>query len=266
MGNLEIWQALIILLAGVWAGTINTVVGSGSLVTFPVLVAMGLNPVNAVVSNAIGLVAGGVSGAVGYRAELRTVPATLKRLLPASIVGALVGAWLLLHLPESVFGFVSPVLVLLAVLLVIFQPKLAAWARKRAGGEHLDTPDLQPFSAVLVALVFLTGIYGGYFTAAQGVILMGIFGVMLHGSLQQANAIKVMLSLAVNLVAAVAYLIFAEDRIDWIVAALIAVGSLFGGWLGAKIGRRLSPVILRGCIVVLGTVAFIHLVWQLFEG
>jgi uncharacterized protein len=260
--HLELWQALLVLLAGVWAGTINTIVGSGSLVTFPVLVAMGLNPVNAVVSNAIGLVAGGVSGAWGYREELRTVPGTLKRLLPASIVGALLGAWLLLHLPESVFGVVSPILVAVAVVLVIVQPRLAAWAKARSGAVD-QGPDAQPFSAALVLLVFLTGVYGGYFTAAQGVILMGIFGVMLQGSLQQANAVKVVLSLAVNLVAAVAYLFFAYERIDWLVAALIAVGSLFGGWLGARIGRRLSPLVLRGCIVVLGVVAFVHLIWQL---
>ena len=266
MGHLELWQGLLILFSGVWAGTINTIVGSGTLVTFPVLVAMGVPPVNAVVSNAMGLVAGGVSGAVGYRRELKTVPRTLRRLLPASVLGSLVGAWLLLHLPESVFGFVSPVLVLVAVLLVAFQPRLSAWAKGRGEGQHLETPDLQPFSLVLVLLVFATGVYGGYFTAAQGVIMMGIFGVMLHGSLQQANAIKVLLSLCVNLVAALAYLIFAPDRIDWPVAGLIAVGSLCGGWLGAKVGRRLRPSVLRGCIIVLGTVAFIHLVFQLLEG
>lgn len=259
---MELWQAILVLFAGVWAGTINTIVGSGSLVTFPVLVAIGLNPVNAVVSNAIGLVAGGVSGTWGYRAELRTVPKTLKRLLPASIVGALLGAYLLLHLPESVFGVVAPVLVAVAVLLVILQPRLSAWAKARSGALD-EGPDAQPLSVTLVFLVFLTGIYGGYFTAAQGVILMGIFGVMLHGSMQQANAIKVVLSLAVNLVAAVAYLIFAFERIDWLVAALIAVGSLAGGFLGAKVGRKLSPGVLRACIVVLGAVAFVHLIWQL---
>lgn len=261
---MELWQALLVLFAGIWAGTINTIVGSGSLVTFPVLVAVGLNPVNAIVSNAIGLVAGGVSGAYGYREELKTVRKTVKRLMPASVIGALVGAWLLLNLPESVFGVVAPVLILVAVLLVGFQPRLSAWARKRAGGERLDTPDAQHPSAFLVLLVFITGVYGGYFTAAQGVILMGIFGVMLQGSLQQANAVKVVLSLAVNVVAALAYLVFAPERIDWLAAGLIAVGSLFGGWLGARVGRKLPPGILRACIIVLGLVALTHLLWELF--
>ena len=180
------------------------------------------------------------------------------------MIGGLCGAYLLLHLPESVFAFVAPVLVLIAVILVIVQPKLSSWARERAGHDGLATPDLQPTSVVLVILVFLTGVYGGYFTAAQGIILMGIFGVMLHGTLQQSNAIKVVLSLAVNLVAAASYLIFAFQRINWTVAILIAVGSLFGGWLGARVGRRLSPTLLRGFIVVLGLVAFGHLIWQLF--
>lgn len=261
---MELWQAALVLFAGVWAGTINSIVGSGTLVTFPVLVAVGLNPVNAVVSNAIGLVAGGVSGAWGYRAELATVKRTVLRLLPASVVGALVGAFLLLHLPESVFGIVAPLLILVAVVLVIVQPRISAKAKARSGGVTLDTPDLQPLSTLLVILVFGTGIYGGYFTAAQGVILMGLFGIMLQGSMQQANAIKVVLTLAVNLVAAIAYLLFAFDRIHWVAALLIGVGSLFGGWLGARIGRRLSPTVLRACIVVLGLVAFVHLVWQLF--
>lgn len=260
---MELWQGLLVLIAGVWAGTINTIVGSGTLVTFPVLVSVGIPPVNAVVSNAIGLVAGGFSGAWGYREELRTVKRTVWRLMPASVIGALIGAYLLLHLPESVFGIVAPILVLVAVILVIIQPKVSAWAKNRSGAGALSTPDLQPLSALLVTLVFLTGIYGGYFTAAQGVILMGIFGIMLQGSMQQANAIKVVLSLAVNLVAAIAYLLFAFERIDWWAALLIAVGSLFGGWLGAKIGRRLSPAVLRACIVVLGLVAFANLMWKL---
>lgn len=261
---MEWWQAVLVAFAGVWAGTINTIVGSGTLVTFPVLVGVGIPPVNAVVSNALGLVAGGVSGTIGYRRELKTVPRTLARLLPASLIGALVGAYLLLHLPESVFGIVAPVLVAVAVILVIVQPKLSAWAKARSGqSETLDSPDLQKLSVGLVVLVFLTGVYGGYFTAAQGIILMGIFGVMLHGSLQQSNALKVVLSLAVNLIAAVAYLIFAPERIHWDAVLLIAVGSTIGGWLGARIGRRLSPTVLRSCIVVLGVVAFVHLIWQL---
>ncbi|WP_271395058.1 sulfite exporter TauE/SafE family protein [Neomicrococcus lactis] len=265
---MDFWRELIILLGGLWAGTINTIVGSGSLVTFPILVALGYAPVNAVVSNAMGLVAGGFSGAWGYRREAASVKTVLLKLLPVSLVGGLIGAYLLLHLPDTVFGYVAPALILLAVLLVIFQPALSAWARQRAGERNFDPADAnrQKLPLILYILVFLTGIYGGYFTAAQGVILMGLFGVFLHANLQQSNAIKVILSLVVNLVAAISYLLFALERIHWEAVLLIAVGSLIGGFVGAKIGRKLSPNLLRLVIVLLGTVAFINMIMKLING
>ncbi|WP_309079889.1 sulfite exporter TauE/SafE family protein [Zhihengliuella sp.] len=265
---LDFWREAVILVAGLWAGTINTIVGSGTLVTFPVLLALGTAPVNAIVSNAMGLVAGGFSGAWGYRREARSVPKTIVRLLPVSLVGGLVGAYLLLHLPESVFGVVAPVLILVAVLLVAFQPRLSAWSKRRQSAEQTlpELADRQKLPPILYVLVFLIGVYGGYFTAAQGVLLMGVLGVLFHGSLQQSNAIKVILSLGVNLIAAVSYLLFAFERIDWIVVALIAAGSLLGGFLGAKIGRRLSPAWLRGVIIVLGLVALVDMVARLVAG
>ncbi|GAB3665981.1 sulfite exporter TauE/SafE family protein [Zhihengliuella somnathii] len=265
---LDYWQEALILLSGLWAGTINTIVGSGSLVTFPVLVALGTAPVNAIVSNAMGLIAGGFSGAWGYRREARSVPKTLLKLLPVSLVGGLLGAYLLLHLPESVFDVVAPALIVVAIALVVFQPKLSAWARRRAGAEHLhpEMADRQKLPIVLYVLVFITGVYGGYFTAAQGVLLMGILGVFFHGTLQQSNAIKVILSLGVNLIAAISYLLFAFERIDWVIVALIAVGSLIGGFVGAKIGRRLSPGWLRGVIVALGLLALVNMIGRLVTG
>lgn len=265
---MEFWRELIILLGGLWAGTINTIVGSGSLVTFPILVALGYAPVNAVVSNAMGLIAGGFSGAWGYRREAASVKTVLFKLLPVSILGGILGAYLLLHLPETVFAYVAPVLILVAVLLVIFQPALAAWSRQRAGEREINPGDAdkQKLSPLLYVLVFLVGIYGGYFTAAQGVILMGIFGVMLHANLQQSNAIKVVLSTAVNVVAAISYLLFAWDRIHWEAVLAIAIGSLIGGFLGAKIGRKLSPNVLRLVIVILGLVALVNMIMKLVNG
>lgn len=135
---MEFWREALILLGGLWAGTINTIVGSGSLVTFPILVALGYAPVNAVISNAMGLVAGGFSGAWGYRREAASVPRTLLKLLPASLLGGLAGAYLLLHLPETVFGYVAPVLIVVALALVIFQPRLSAWAKRRQDMEHVE--------------------------------------------------------------------------------------------------------------------------------
>ncbi|MFI7496064.1 sulfite exporter TauE/SafE family protein [Kocuria sp. M4R2S49] len=275
----EGWQVGLILLAGVWAGLINTIVGSGTLVTFPVLVTMGVPPVTASMSNAMGLIAGNLTGAWHYRHELKGVERTLLKLVPFSVVGGVIGAALLLRLPEAVFGYAAPVLIVVALLFVIFQPRLQALVRRRkeeqaeaaaaaarARGEtaprRLD-PDRAPQPVSLYALVFLAGVYGGYFVAAQGVLLLGILGVFLFASLQAANAVKVVLVALVNIVAAVSYVLFALDRINWWVVLLIAVSSTVGSWAGAKIGRRLSPVVLRTVIVVLGVVALVNLVSRL---
>jgi uncharacterized membrane protein YfcA len=217
----------------------------------------------------MGLVAGGFSGAWGYRREAASVGGTLLKLIPVSLGGGLIGAYLLLHLPESVFAYVAPVLIVVALALVIFQPRLSAWAKKRQAvsvGVDPQGANQARISPLLYVLVFLIGIYGGYFTAAQGILLMSVFGVFLHASLQQSNAIKVILTLVVNLVAAISYLIFAPERIHWPVVILIAVGSLIGGFIGAKVGRKLSPGWLRTVIVVLGLVALANMVAQLFTG
>lgn len=274
----EPWQVALILLAGVWAGLINTIVGSGTLVTFPVLVAMGVPPVTATMSNAMGLIAGNLTGAWHYRHELKGVERTLLKLVPVSAVGGVAGAGLLLHLPETVFGYAAPVLVLVALGFVVFQPRLQAAVRRRkehqaaaadaaarargATPRPLD-PDRAPQPLSLYVLVLLAGVYGGYFVAAQGVLLLGILGVFLLASLQAANAVKVVLVAVVNIVAAVSYVLFALDRIDWWVVLLIAISSSTGSWAGAKIGRRLPPPVLRAVIVVLGVVALVALVARL---
>lgn len=252
-------ESFFILMGGLWAGTINTVVGSGTLVTFPILIALGITPVMAVVSNAMGLIAGGVSGAWGYRSELRGMKHNLVRLLPASLLGGITGAYLLLHLPEQVFLVVAPVLIVVALLLVIFQPRLQAAIKAR----RQNAPNARSHELVMVLLVFLTGVYGGYFVAAQGVLLVAILGIFMSGTLQNANAVKNVLALGVNCVAAVSYLLFAPDKIIWAVVGLIAISSLAGGFLGAKIGRRLPPLVLRGVIVTLGLVALYFMVMKL---
>lgn len=256
---MDLLQGAIIALAGLWAGTINSVVGSGTLVTFPVLVALGYAPVVASISNATGLVAGNAAGAWGYRKELTGLGGQVLRLLPASILGGIIGAWLLLHLPESVFGVVAPILIVLALLMVIFQPRLQRWvaARREAKGPTTG------HTVLLTVAVFLIGIYGGYFVAAQGILLVAVMGILLSGTIQTANAMKNVLVLGVNLVAAASYLIFAFDRIAWPVVAVIAVTSTIGGFLGAKIGRRLKPVVLRSVIVLLGLVALYFMVAKL---
>ena len=251
---MEILSSILVFFAGLWAGTINAVVGSGTLVTFPVLIALGVAPVVASMSNAMGLVAGTAAGAWGYRRELAGRGRQLMKLLPASLLGGITGAYLLLHLPEQVFHYVAPVLLVLALLMVVFQPILQAWVRSREENPEHAIRD-RSHGVLLVVLVYLAGVYGGYFVAAQGILLVGILGVFLTGTMQNANAMKNILVLGVNMVAAVSYLIFAFDRINWLVVLLIAVSSTIGGLVGSKVGRKLSPKVLRAVIFTLGIVA-----------
>jgi uncharacterized membrane protein YfcA len=242
------WEMVAVALAGLAAGSINAVVGSGTLVTFPVLLAVGLPPVTATISNSLGLVPGNLTGAIGYRRELHGQ----RRLL-----GALTGAFLLLHLPASAFEAIVPGLVALAVVLVAVQPLLQrrlAARRARAGVE--DAPRVGGGRlAALLAGAYATGTYGGYFAASQGVLQIGIFGLLLPEPLQRLNAIKNVLTLGVNAVAALAYVIVATDRVDWLAAGLVAGGSLVGGYVGSTLGRRLPAPVLRTAIVLLGLVA-----------
>lgn len=271
--GLELWQVLLVLLAGFWAGTINSIIGSGTLVTFPTLVAVGFPPVTAQISNAMGLVAAGFSGVFGYRRELRESRAVVPVLTVASLLGGVLGAFLLILLPPVVFGYAAPILIVVALTFVVLQPRLQAWVRARAaareGAADLEAPALpgRPVSPTLFSLVFLAGVYGGYFVAAQGVLLMGILGVFLvGGTLVHANAIKTWLSLAVNLIAAASYLLFAFERIDWTAVLLIAASSMVGGLVGARIGRRISPVALRIVIVVVGLAGLVSMVLRLVNG
>jgi uncharacterized membrane protein YfcA len=246
-----------IVAAGFAAGTINTIVGSGSLITFPTLLFLGYPPLTANVSNNIGLVPGGVSGSYGYRHELAERSPTLRRLAPLSFLGSVVGALLLLVLPPEAFRAIVPVLIILALVLVLLGPRLQRWAAQR----HPDESDPSWHPWVLGIGIFVAGAYGGYFGAAQGVLLMGILSALSTEPLQRLNAYKNVLSAIVNGVAAVTFVLFARDSIDWWVVLFIAVGSFLGGVAGARIGRRIPPAALRGLIVLIGTVAVVKLVF-----
>ncbi|KMO80090.1 anion permease [Mycolicibacterium chubuense] len=251
---------ILIALAGVGAGAINALVGSGTLITFPTLVALGYPPVTSTMSNAVGLVAGGVSGTWGYRRELRGQWHRLRWQIPASLIGAGCGAWLLLHLPEKVFTRVVPVLLVLALALVVIGPRIQTWVRRRAEASGRSVHHISGARmTALVAATFAVGVYGGYFTAAQGILLIAAMGALLPEDMQRMNAAKNLLSLLVNIVAAVAYTTVAFDRISWPAAGLIALGSLIGGFLGAHYGRRLSPNVLRAVIVVVGLIGLYRL-------
>ncbi len=248
---MSLTDAVIIVLAGMGAGMINTVVGSGSLITFPTLIALGYPPVLANVSNNIGLVPGALSGVYGYRRELGGQRARLLRLVPASVAGGTLGSILLLVLPSSVFDRVVIVLIVVALVLVLIGPKLS----RRLARPH-GTAGAVPLG--LVVLVGLAGIYGGYFGAAQGIILIALLGIFVLDDLQRLNATKNVLAMSVNLVATVVFLFAA--KIDWAIVACIAGGSIVGGQLGATVGRRLDPRVLRGVIVVVGLTALVRLI------
>jgi uncharacterized membrane protein YfcA len=249
--------ALAIFAAAVAAGAINAVVGSGSLITFPTLLAFGFAPVVANVSNNVGIIPGNISASIGYRAELAGQRGRLWRLGLASLAGSAAGAVALLALPPGVFKLVVPALIIVGCVLVLVQPKLAAWVAGRRGDPDPDTQDR--IGAPLMAGVFLTGVYGGYFGAAQGVLLVGLLGVFLTDSLQRVNAGKNVLVTIVNGTAAVIFVIFAH--VAWLAVALIAVGSAAGGLIGAKVGRKLPPLALRIIIVIIGVISAVKLIF-----
>jgi uncharacterized membrane protein YfcA len=240
-----------VLAAGVFAGAINTAVGSGTLLTFPVLLALGYGPVTANVSNTVGLVPGSISGAIGYRAELAGQHRRIVALGSAALLGGIAGAVLLLSLPSSVFDAAVPVLIALALVLVVVQPRLArALDARRAEVRPHGGPPL--WTGVLG-----TGIYGGYFGAAQGIILLALLGIAFPEDLHRLNALKNVLAALINGVAAAVFIVFAS--VAWLPALLLAAGSAAGGQLGARLARRLSPAFLRGLIVLVGIVAIVQL-------
>jgi len=243
--------ALAILAAGLAAGTVNTIVGSGSLITFPTLLALGYAPVVANVTNTIGLVPGSVSGAIGYRRELEGQRSRLTVLGGASATGGLAGGILLLALPGSVFRGVVPVLILVACALIALQPRLA---RRQAAGGGGRRAHGGPW---LFAAVFAAGVYGGYFGAAQGVVLIALLGIFVQDTLQNLNGAKNVLAALVNGVAAVLFVFAAH--VAWGPAGLLAVGSSVGGQVGARLGRRVPAPLLRGTIVVVGVAVAITL-------
>jgi uncharacterized membrane protein YfcA len=256
-------EALAILGAGIAAGAVNAVVGSGSLITFPTLLAFGYLPVVANVSNNIGLVSGNISGAIGYQRELTGQGARLRRLAVFAAAGSVAGAAALLSLPSASFKVIVSVLILISCVLVIIQPwlssRIVARRERRADLHEGEPQGPEKTSPVLGGGVFASAAYGGYFGAAQGVLVIGLLGTFLDESLQRVNGAKNVLVAIVNGTAAVVYIIFAH--VAWLAVLLIAVGSTAGGFLGARYGRRLPPLALRIFIVLIGVISVIKLIF-----
>jgi uncharacterized membrane protein YfcA len=248
---MSIGEIIAIAIAGLAAGTINTAVGSGTLITFPVLLAFGYAPVTANVSNTVGLVPGSLSGAVGYRRELAGQRRRMVRLGTAAVLGGITGAVLLLVLPAAAFKDIVPVFIAIALALVVLQPRLNRLLVKHDINHAHEGGVFTPLA------VYLTGVYGGYFGAAQGILLLGILGVALTQDLHRTNALKNVLAGLVNGVAGVYFILAAH--IEWAPAGIIAGASIVGAQLGARYGRRLPPAALRGLIVVVGVTAIVRL-------
>jgi uncharacterized protein len=248
-------EAIAIFAAGVWAGGINVIVGSGTLVTFPTLLLFGYPPLTANVSNNLGMVAGGVSGIYGYRRELRPNRPIVVRLAPASVAGALVGAVLLLVLPAESFKAIVPALIALGLVMVVVGPRV----QRATATAHHEGSETMLSRVLLTVGIFFLGVYGGYFGAAQGILLVGLMGMILSDGIQRLTAIKNVLATLVNITAALTFIAVATHRIDWSVVALISCGTFLGGYLGAQFGRRLPPSVLRAFILVIGSLALVKI-------
>lgn len=245
-------ECILVVTAGMSAGIMNTIVGSGTLITFPVLLSVGMPPVTANVVNNIGLAPGSLSGAVGYRRELSGPRGRIVRYSAAASLGGVTGAFLLVVLPSSVFQVVAPALIAAALLLVLLEP----WLQLRLETWRRSAPPRGSWS--MIVIIFLTSVYGGYFGAGQGVILLALMGLLMAETLQQVNALKNVLQAVDNGASALLFAVIAN--VDWFAVALVALGAIIGGQVGARIGRRMPTTILRAVIVVIGVVGIIQLV------
>lgn len=247
---MSLFEVAMLTLVGIAAGTMNTIVGSGSLVTFPALLAFGYTPFVANITNNVGVIPGAISGAYAFRSELRTQWPRVIRLSAIALTGGIAGSLLFLALPSKAFNAIVPVLIGLSLVLVIIQP----WLKKRAARRGGVTPRQAFFHRVAL---FLTGVYGGYFGAAQGVLLMSLLGAMFDETIQRLNSMKIILALWANTAAAIVFIV--HGGIVWEAAGAIGVGALIGGQVGGHIGRRLPEPVYRGAIVAVGIAAIVKL-------
>jgi uncharacterized membrane protein YfcA len=238
-------DVLLVLTAGALAGAVNAIAGGGTLISFPALMAAGLSPITANITSSVGLLAGYASGSMAYREELRGQQGRARGLAVAAGIGGVAGALLLLATPGEAFEEVVPFLVLLASFLLAVQPRVARTLALR--GALPDHPGWQAQLAVGIASV-----YGSYFGAGLGVILLAVLGLLLADGLQRLNALKGVLSLLVNVAGVGVFVVAAE--VDWLAAALLAVGAVVGAYLGVRLARRLPAQVVRTAVVITGIV------------
>lgn len=237
-------EAALLIAGGLGAGTVNAIAGGGSLITFPVMVAIGMPSVAANVSNALSVAPGYASSVVGSRADLAGQGRRIRRVIPTAVFGALCGCALLLNTPRRVFDLVVPFLVIGAALMLAFQARL----RKLVGHPRHVTPGRA--TLMLHTAVFLCALYGGYFNAALGVLLVAGLALVLDEVLARVSALKNLLSAVIGAVTLVVYGAFGP--VNWAVVAVVAPATIAGGYLGARLARRLPARVLRVVIVTFG--------------
>lgn len=246
---MTLFNEILVFLAAIAAGFINAMAGGGTLVSFPVLLAVGISPVAANVTNTVALVPGTIGGMWAQRDAFRSQYKRLVKLLPISIVGGLAGGLLILNTSEDAFKSLIPYLILGATLLLGFQIRIKNWVISRIGQAHSEHHN----PIFMLSLVFLAAVYGGYFGAGLGVILMATLGLVTDENMTRLNFLKQALAFAINLAAAI-YFAF-SGKVNWWVAFIMIFGSLLGGWIGGKLANKVKPEILRWIVVTAGLVA-----------
>jgi uncharacterized protein len=250
----SLFSFLLVAAAGLTAGAVNAVAGGGTLISFPTLLAVGVPPVAANITSSVGLVTGYLGGAIGYRRELSDQRQRLRALAIVGVLGGIAGAVLLLVTPADSFRVLVPYLVLLSCALLAAQPRLARWVSGRANDRSRPSHGI---TLPLQAGVFVAAVYGSYFGAGLGVLLLGILGILLDDSLQRLNGLKTVLAFVVNAVGVAVFV--ASGHVRWEYAAVLLVASYVGGLAGARVARLLPPAVLRVSVVALGTVVAIVL-------
>jgi uncharacterized protein len=258
---MAISHILLLFLAGLAAGTVNAIAGGGSLITFPALIATGLGPVAANVTNSVAVSPGYVASVVGSRSDLRDLAEVrgrraLAALLPTTIAGTAIGCALLLLTPAAMFKVIVPFLVLGAAAVLAFQTRL-----RSVVGHPRDMTDRQR-TVSLHVMVAVGSIYGGYFGAALGVMLVAGLGLVLDESLVRISALKNAISAVVGSSTVIAFALFGP--VNWVDVAILAPATIAGGYLGARFARRLPPKLLRTIIVTLGTAVGLVLLVKAF--
>ncbi len=241
------WELVPVSLAAVAGGFVNAIAGGGTLITFPMLTAVGVPPVIANVTNTVALCPGYVGGTLAQRRDLAGQKKRMWMLLPTGILGGITGGVLLLSTSDATFRKLIPWLILTAVILLAFQDRLrnAILSRLSGAASH-------PHEGWAIPPIFLTAIYGGYFGAGLGVMMLAVLGLSLDDSLTRLNALKQSLSFVINTAAALFFLF--SGKVVWTAAAVMAVGALAGGVLGGRVASRLKPSVLRWAVVAIGLV------------